>query len=42
MQLGYFDWSANENSPLHRDNLNFAAGAGLRLAIFQSERRVRR
>jgi outer membrane protein len=42
MQLGYFNGSANENSPLHRDDLNLAAGAGLRLAIFQSERRVPR
>jgi MipA family protein len=42
VQLGYFNWSANENSPLHRDDLNLTAGAGLRLAIFQSERRVRR
>jgi outer membrane protein len=42
VQLGYFNWSANENSPLHRDGLNLTAGAGLRLAIFQSERRVRR
>ena len=42
IQLGYFNWSANQNSPLHRDDLNLAAGAGLRLALFQSERRVRR
>ena len=42
VQLGYFNWSANEDSPLHRDDLNLTAGAGLRLAIFQSERRVRR
>ena len=42
MHFGYFNGSANEGSPLHRDNLNLAAGAGLRLAIFQSERRVSR
>jgi hypothetical protein len=39
---GYYKGSANENSPLYRDNFNIAVGGGLRISLFQSERRVPR
>jgi MipA family protein len=39
---GYYKGSANEDSPLYRDNFTIAVGGGLRVALFQSERRVPR
>jgi hypothetical protein len=39
---GYYKGSANEDSPLYRDNFNIAVGGGLRITLFQSERRVPR
>jgi len=39
---GYYKGSANENSPLYRDDFNIAVGGGLRISLFQSERRVPR
>jgi hypothetical protein len=39
---GYYKGSANENSPLYRDNFNIAIGGGLRISLFQSETRVPR
>ena len=39
---GYYKGSANENSPLYRDDFTIAVGGGLRVALFQSERRVPR
>jgi hypothetical protein len=39
---GYYKGSANENSPLYRDDFTIAVGGGLRIILFQSERRVAR
>lgn len=39
---GYYKGSANENSPLYRDDFNIAIGGGLRISLFQSETRVPR
>jgi MipA family protein len=39
---GYYKGSANEDSPLYRDNFTIAVGGGLRVALFESERRVPR
>jgi MipA family protein len=39
---GYYKGSANEDSPLYRDNFTIAVGGGLRVTLFQSERRVPR
>ncbi|MEM7021671.1 MAG: MipA/OmpV family protein [Pseudomonadota bacterium] len=39
---GYYKGSANENSPLYRDDFTIAVGGGLRISLFQSERRVAR
>jgi hypothetical protein len=39
---GYYKGSANEDSPLYRDDFNIAVGGGLRVTLFQSERRVPR
>ncbi len=39
---GYYKGSANEDSPLYRDNFTIAVGGGLRVSLFQSERRVPR
>src|SRR5918996_1477606 len=39
---GFYKGSANEDSPLYRDDLTIAVGGGLRVKLFQSERRVLR
>jgi outer membrane protein len=39
---GYYKGSANEDSPLYRDDFTVAVGGGLRVTLFQSERRVPR
>jgi MipA family protein len=39
---GYYKGSANEDSPLYRDDFTLAVGGGLRVVLFQSERRVLR
>jgi hypothetical protein len=39
---GYYKGSANQNSPLYRDDFTIAVGGGLRIILFQSERRVAR
>jgi hypothetical protein len=39
---GYYKGSANEDSPLYRDDFSIAVGGGLRVILFQSERRVPR
>jgi MipA family protein len=39
---GYYEGSANEDSPLYRDDFTIAVGGGLRISLFQSERRVPR
>jgi MipA family protein len=39
---GYYNGSANEDSPLYRDDFTIAVGGGLRIMLFQSERRVPR
>ena len=39
---GYYKGSANENSPLYRDDFNIAVGGGLRISLFQSDQRVAR
>jgi hypothetical protein len=39
---GYYKGSANEDSPLYRDNFTIAVGGGLRVKLFQSEQRVPR
>lgn len=38
VQLGYWGGAANEDSPLHRDDLTAAVGGGLRLTLSRSER----
>jgi hypothetical protein len=42
VQLGYWKGSANEDSPLYRDDFTLAVGGGVRVMLFQSERRVGR
>ncbi len=42
VQLGYWNHSANDSSPLHRDDLTLGIGGGLRWTIFASEERVER
>jgi hypothetical protein len=37
VQLGYWGHAANDDSPLHRDDLTAAVGGGLRVAFFRSE-----
>jgi outer membrane protein len=39
---GFYKGSANEGSPLYRDDFTIAVGGGLRVTLFQSERRVPR
>ena len=39
---GWYKGSANEDSPLYRDDFTIAVGGGLRVTLFQSERRVPR
>jgi MipA family protein len=39
---GYYQGSANEGSPLYRNDFTIAVGGGLRVILFQSERRVPR
>jgi MipA family protein len=39
---GYYGGSANEDSPLYRDDFTIAVGGGLRVKLFQSEDRVPR
>jgi len=40
VQLGHWEGSANEDSPLWREELAVAVGGGLRVTLFRSERRV--
>ena len=42
VQLGYWKGSANEDSPLWRDELTLAVGGGLRVMLFHSEQTVPR
>jgi MipA family protein len=42
VQLGYWNHSANDSSPLHRDDLTVGVGGGLRWSIFTSDERVER
>jgi len=42
VQLGYWGGSANDDSPLHRQDLTIGVGGGLRWSILTSERRVAR
>ena len=42
VQLGYWKGSANEDSPLWRDELTLSVGGGLRVMLFRSERTVPR
>ena len=42
VQIGYWGHSANDDSPLHRDDWTVGVGGGLRWSIFTSERRVPR
>jgi outer membrane scaffolding protein for murein synthesis (MipA/OmpV family) len=42
VQLGYWGGSANDDSPLHRDNTTFTVGGGIRWSFFTSEERVER
>jgi outer membrane scaffolding protein for murein synthesis (MipA/OmpV family) len=42
VQLGYWGHSANDDSPLHRQDLTIGVGGGLRWSILTSERRVAR
>ena len=42
VQLGYWNHSANDSSPLHRDDLTVGVGGGLRWSIFTSDERVAR
>jgi hypothetical protein len=42
VQFGYWDHSANDDSPLHREDLTVGIGGGLRWTIFASEERVER
>jgi hypothetical protein len=40
VQFGYWKGSANEDSPLYREDLTVAVGGGVRLMLFRSESRV--
>jgi hypothetical protein len=42
VQLGYWGNSANDDSPLHRDDFTIGVGGGLRWTIFASETQVER
>jgi outer membrane protein len=42
VQIGYWNHAANEDSPLHRDDLTLGIGGGLRWSLFVSEKRVER
>jgi outer membrane scaffolding protein for murein synthesis (MipA/OmpV family) len=42
VQIGYWNHSANDDSPLHRDDTTVGVGGGLRWSIFVSEERVER
>ena len=42
VQLGYWNGSANEDSPLYREDLTVAVGGGLRVMLFQSAQTVDR
>ena len=42
VQLGYWKGSANEDSPLWREELTVAVGGGLRVMLFRSSTRVSR
>jgi hypothetical protein len=42
VQFGYWDHSANDSSPLHREDLTVGIGGGLRWTIFASDKRVER
>ena len=42
VQLGYWQGSANEDSPLWREELTLSVGGGLRVMLFRSERTVPR
>ena len=42
VQIGYWNHSANDQSPLHRDDLTVGVGGGLRWSIFTSDQRVAR
>jgi hypothetical protein len=42
VQLGYWNGSANEDSPLWREEFTVAVGGGVRVMLFQSERKVGR
>jgi outer membrane scaffolding protein for murein synthesis (MipA/OmpV family) len=39
-QIGIWKGSANEDSPLYRDDVTYAVGGGLRWTFFASERTV--
>ena len=39
-QIGIWKGSANENSPLYRDDVTYAVGGGLRWTFFASDRKV--
>lgn len=41
-QIGLWAGSANEDSPLYRDDVTYGVGGGLRLMFFASDRKVRR
>ncbi len=42
VQIGFWNHAANEDSPLHRDNMTVGVGGGLRWTIARSEERVPR
>jgi len=42
VQIGYWNHSANEDSPLHREDLTIGIGGGLRWSLFVSDQRVER
>lgn len=42
VQFGYWNGSANDDSPLHRDDFSIGVGGGLRWTLFASEARVAR
>ncbi|MDH3594618.1 MAG: MipA/OmpV family protein [Rhodospirillales bacterium] len=41
-QIGFWTGSANDDSPLYRDEVTYAVGGGLRWTFFTSDRKVRR
>lgn len=41
VRVGYFGGSANEDSPLYRDDVNFSVGIGFTWSFFQSSKRGR-